>query len=179
MPKPPRVSKPLAELPSEGEALVRTWQRRSIAVGLLLPWILPVELLVMAYFPDGPLSMWFRGAFISPPPPIRIEDVQANLILGTILYTIVDWPFLAVALQVRHRVRRLWPNKRAAKSSLRGGLIGMTVPYLFGFASAPMDFLGMGVAVAYLLALFCPIVGWGLALFGFWAGASNNEVKRS
>ena len=181
MPNPPVGEPKFSEaIPPEAEIMIRRWRQRIVGVALLLPFIASVEIILISLFPDIWLSSFYFDSFIEPPRKIPHAEAFATAIFLPVFYIpFCNWPFFVLAKRTHRNIMKRWPNETAARLALWGGLIGLTVPYVFGYWFVPVDLAGRGVGAAYFLTFFCPVIGSLLALVGLMIGSAvGTALKR-
>jgi hypothetical protein len=167
------VAKPL----SPPEAVAKAGRRRTgiIVIGLFLPLIAIIECLLVSFLKEhDELDLLFEREIVplgSPASFWRPKFPGALFLYG--LYIAAEWPFLLIAEASRRRILKLWPDMRAARLAVFGGIAGLILAY------APL-YIRLGFVTvldprkALLVnAVFCLTAGfyaWALAGIGWFFG---------
>jgi hypothetical protein len=157
---------------AECEQTVCRWRYAIYAVGLVLP---------LAGF-AGTAALLFDE---STPVGVR-EHLAREMPWWALLYPVAvlqfSWPFYVLARVVAKQIRKSWPEIARVHGASAGALIGLTVPYLFGYWSLRTEFASgapdAGQGSGILLGLLAPIVGCGIAVVGWFVGAKVNNPRR-
>lgn len=174
-----------ATVPPEAAIAIRRWRWAILAVGLLLPLSGSLLYVLIGLFPGGPIAHWVMGPdFEWKIRPIRSDEIRVAFVLAPLYFSVVDWPFLVLAIRARRYVMNQWPNRKAAYLSALGGLTGMTAVYLVGYYFLGQELaFGLlqqpprGTGAGYILGLFCPLPGFIMAFLGIRLGASLGRIS--
>lgn len=142
----------------ECENIARRWKYAVYAVGLVLP------LLGFAGTAALRETPWWQWPLFY---PVAVLEFS--------------WPFYVLAQVVAKRIRTVWSEVAKIHWASAGALIGLTVPYLFGYWSMRDEYAsdapdGQGIGI--YLGAFAPIFGCGLALVGWFVGAKLSRMQR-
>jgi hypothetical protein len=151
-------------------AVIGRWRRILVTLAFIFPIVEMICIWLIQTYPDS----WFGGAYLSflalprqEMRPLKSGDMIVSVLVFPVLF---DWPFFVLAARVKRTFRKHWPDAMAAHAAIIGGLIGLSIPYLFFYAELPMDFLGHSGAGASLFVPVIWFVGGLLAYSGLRIG---------
>jgi hypothetical protein len=139
------------------KSVVRRWQLIIIAVSFVLPVYDLIDVQITK-FPNRSLG----AAFL------------AVLLWCSAFAVVWNWPFFVLAARVKRTFVKHWPNVQAAHVAVIGGLIGLSIPYVFLYAVVSDELAahdGRGPGVSLIGPLVCWAVGGLLAYCGLRIGA--------
>jgi hypothetical protein len=187
----------LAE-PQSAEALVKRWRSIIACVALGLPAISVAVTFLIATL-SGPTSLDVILLFgkiqkFLPSKPSIFEillnfpriiiDFVFSVTAFYVLLVVCSWPFLVYAIFVTARIRKRWPAVASIHWASAGGLIGLSLPYLFVYAAQPFELTSgakdAGEGIGIFIFIFCisgvPLI---LATIGWFIGSFLGFLVRA
>lgn len=149
-------------MPRQSHAVARKLRWTMVTIGLLLPLVgILATLAVYDMFGSG-FGAAYRNALDMPPldPPLvwGTQMIKGLLLIYALYCVFFSWPFFVFALRLG-RSRTAAPNEpEAMRGQTRLRIVLWALPQLVLYFFSPVDFVGPGAGVTYLLLLWIPFV---------------------
>jgi|HubBroStandDraft_4_1064222.scaffolds.fasta_scaffold315366_1 hypothetical protein len=116
------------------KAAIWRWRVVLVAFAFIFAMIDFGTVAFVQLYPDGTLGaaylrLWGRAN--GEIRPFADSDLTLYLTLFPIWAAVINWPFLVLASRVRRTFLKHWPDVAAARAAMAGGLIGLSILYLF------------------------------------------------
>jgi len=149
----------------------RRWRFVIYSVALTLPLIGMAETVALAFFGSVPPAG--KGAVL--------KDMPMWIFVYPLQVVVFNWPFYVLSRIIIARVHARWPNVSSLHWAGAGALIGLSIPYIYGFSViSPYEMTSgardAGQGVSIFLAALAPIAGGALALIGWFSGLGASRL---
>jgi hypothetical protein len=161
--------------PREAVAKASRWHRWIVILGIVLPLVAIVESLVIGELKDRGYIDTLVGLVIVPlgSPASLWRPRSMGAVFLYALFIVADYPFLLITEGARRRILKLWPDARAARAAILGGVAGLVTAYLPLYVKLGAITVLDPRQALLLIAIFClvaPLYAWGLAGIGWFCG---------
>jgi hypothetical protein len=166
------------------EAVTGRWQLIIVAVAFVFPMIvLFIGGVLSAFFSGGAPQILLSDGPMPRPSPIQRPSIFVAFCMALLSCAFLDWPFFVLAYRVEPTFRKYWPDAKAAHAAITGGLIGISIPFVFSYAFVGVISAQSADGGVEGIVLVMPIVwlfaGW-FASVGLQAGprvVGSGEVR--